>query len=445
MELHDDPEESHRPEDEAEENRKLVTSILDKFGQFQKSSKQSSDRKKDEQEDREKDDKANKEDSAKRTKEGKGKEERRNGRLPSARKHSSASSVSSDEKAANDDTQESDDDRSRKVTKSSNLKKAPKAEQEQHQEEAKESSLPQAPSLPFQSKSPEIGHSQPQVLPADFEPTAAHVLCGRRKGHKDFGGNWPGNLALEQVIATKLDEYEAAASNPVVQDEIIAKILHQVRQSGGGFCRGSVLVDDAKKPQQRWMDIGDLNASRDVAAIFKLFITARRSQMYKQQQQFQQQQLRQQLQQDQLQVRPSSVGAAVPKVGPPVVQKPNPTIKRPSATTLANLSLPTKLYAVEQAKQKQSNAGKSNNSDQGDDASSMRKRSAADGEKTRRSPSTVRTINDIEKQRRGSKNHFPPAFGSPGIKAKQHQLPTQFERPKKRVRIYCEVLLLQMY
>ena len=34
VELQDDPEESHRPEDEAEENRKLVTSILDKFGQL---------------------------------------------------------------------------------------------------------------------------------------------------------------------------------------------------------------------------------------------------------------------------------------------------------------------------------------------------------------------------------------------------------------------------
>eukprot|EP00977_Amphora_coffeiformis_P010431 scaffold2438_cov167-Amphora_coffeaeformis.AAC.7 len=122
--------------------------------------------------------------------------------------------------------------------------------------------------------------SRPHVLPADFEPTPAHVLCGRRKGHKDFGSNWPGNLALEQVIAEHLDEYEAASSSDE-QAKLVTRILAQVRASGGGFVRISMLQDDEKKTQQRWMDIGD-NARKDISAIFKLFAQARQNQMAQQ-------------------------------------------------------------------------------------------------------------------------------------------------------------------
>ena len=123
--------------------------------------------------------------------------------------------------------------------------------------------------------------SKPHVLPADFEPTPAHVLCGRRKGHKDFGSNWPGNLALEQVIAEHLDEYESVSTEEE-QAKLVTRILAQVRASGGGFVRISMLQDDEKKSQQRWMDIGD-NARKDVGAIFKLFAQARQNQIAQQQ------------------------------------------------------------------------------------------------------------------------------------------------------------------
>jgi len=53
--------------------------------------------------------------------------------------------------------------------------------------------------------------------------------------------------------------------------------LAQVRAGGGGFVRISMLQDDDKKSQQRWMDIGD-NARKDIDAIFKLFLQARQNQ-----------------------------------------------------------------------------------------------------------------------------------------------------------------------
>ena len=300
-----------------------------------------------------------------------------------------------------------------------------------------------AAAVPAPEENPEEQSStwKPQILPADFTPSPAHVLCGRRKGHKDFGGNWPGNLALEEVIAEHLPQYEAADLSET--NEIIQKILDQVRRCKGGFVRISLLVDDDKNSQQRWMDVGDINARKDVAAIFQLFMQSRR---------LGREQAQAGATNKAVQQRPPQPMAhPPPPPAPPKLTSPVATTEAPYAhlqnvakaqhlqnsahqtiappTTLyalkknekvasPSLALPTKLYAVEKqglyALEKSGTGG-----DAQSKTTTLKKRTTAAMENSIPRPGLVMA----------APNRMPISI--PGVPPP----PVQFERPKKRVSI----------
>lgn len=292
-----------------------------------------------------------------------------------------------------------------------------------------------AAAVPAPEENPEDQSStwKPQILPADFTPSPAHVLCGRRKGHKDFGGNWPGNLALEEVIAEHLSQYEAADLSE--RNEIIQKILDQVRRCKGGFVRISLLVDDDKNSQQRWMDVGDINARKDVAAIFRLFMQSRRLRKEQAQEGATNKAVQQR--------SPQPMANPPPPPAPPKGTSPVATAEAPYAhlqnvaraqhmrnsahptiappTTLyalknkekmasPSLALPTKLYAVEKS---------GTGGDAQSKSTTLKKRTTAAMENSIPRPGLVMA----------APNRMSTSI--PGVPPP----PVQFERPKKRVSI----------
>lgn len=273
----------------------------------------------------------------------------------------------------------------------------------------------------------------PHVLPADFEPTSAYVLCGRRKGHKDFGGNWPGNLMLQQIIADKVDEYQAAGRDEQLKEEIIVSVLRQVRRGGGGFVRTSILMDDDKNTQQRWMDVGDMNARKDVVAILQLFVQARLAQK------------------DGKPVARRSP-LSVANVAKHSTTTPSPPVVKPTLTGFTIPNVPTKLRAVEDAKRQGLEL---------EEEKTTRRRSTASIENSRLSATQKTTkllerelwmnnnhkvptctITDKEKEIHSSTKRYFPAMGQDDGAAAG---PLPFERPKKRVRIFLYLRFLSVF
>lgn len=94
------------------------------------------------------------------------------------------------------------------------------------------------------------------LLPSDYSPCSADVLCGRGKEYYDH----PGNKRFRQLVELSLPQY-ANAPSKLHKTFIVKGIIETIRESGSGFVR--VLEDGS------WVDIGDHSAREKVGQTFR--------------------------------------------------------------------------------------------------------------------------------------------------------------------------------
>jgi hypothetical protein len=92
-------------------------------------------------------------------------------------------------------------------------------------------------------------------LGVTFKPSDSSVICGRGKATYKH----PGNFRLRMLASTFAADY-SQAERKLAKSCIVAKIVAEIRQEGGSFC---------KYEKGEWFEIGDCKAREKVSALLR--------------------------------------------------------------------------------------------------------------------------------------------------------------------------------